>query len=72
MQATGAGRVNRLRSIAIGVTDVERSLDFYTRVWGLQPVHRSGGVALLRAAGEDHHVLALHEGEPLGARPRCP
>ena len=32
---TQAPRVNRLRSVALGVRDLSRSLDFYTGVWGL-------------------------------------
>ncbi len=66
IQTIKPGLVNRLRSVAIGVTDVKRSIDFYTTVWGLEIVHQSENMVLLRAAGSDHHVLALLPEQPLG------
>jgi catechol 2,3-dioxygenase len=52
---------NCLKSVAVGVTDLDRSVKFYTETWGLVEIHRENRIAYLRAAGQDHHVLALHE-----------
>ena len=49
-----------LRSLHIGVVDLDRALDFFTRVWGLATVAKGNGPAYLRASGPDHHVVALH------------
>jgi catechol 2,3-dioxygenase len=51
--------VRALRSVEIGVTQIEAALDFYTRVWGLSAVAEANGVHYLRASGADHHVLSL-------------
>lgn len=50
-----------LRSVDFDVLDLDRALDFYTRVWGLALADRRGRSAWLRATGTDCHVLALHE-----------
>jgi catechol 2,3-dioxygenase len=55
------GLVDRLCCLAIGVSDLNRSLAFYAGVWGLQLVHRTSGTACLRAKGTQHHALVLHE-----------
>jgi catechol 2,3-dioxygenase len=55
------GRACALRSIELGVPDVERSRGFYENVWGLQLVDRVDGTAYLRATGPEHHVVVLHE-----------
>jgi catechol 2,3-dioxygenase len=51
--------VDRLRAVTLGVTDLERSLSFYTGVWGLEEVQRNADSVFLRAAGTNHHVLVL-------------
>jgi catechol 2,3-dioxygenase-like lactoylglutathione lyase family enzyme len=48
-------------SVALGTTDLERSLGFYTTVWGLSEVTRAEGVVYLRATGRDHHALSLQQ-----------
>ncbi|MEG3167961.1 VOC family protein [Sphingomonas sp. LB3N6] len=55
--------IEMLRSVDFHVPDVDRAVDFYTRVWGLDLADRSGGSAWLRATGSDCHVLALHGGD---------
>jgi len=52
--------VSALRSVDLGTPDIERSERFYAAVWGLEVVARHNGVVYLRAAGSDHHVVALH------------
>lgn len=60
MPASPAGK---LRSIAIGVTDLAAAEKFYVDTWRLQPVARSERAVYLRGSGADHHILALHLGE---------
>ncbi len=58
--------VTRLCSVGLGVTDLERSTAFYTKVWGLAEVGRSDGAVLLRGHGPGHHILSLHHREKPG------
>jgi catechol 2,3-dioxygenase len=48
-----------IRSVDLGVPDIEGAEAFYTRTWGLEVAARQGGAVYLRATGPDHHVLAL-------------
>jgi catechol 2,3-dioxygenase len=57
MPASPAGK---LRSIAIGVTDLESAEQFYTSTWKLETVARSADAVYLRGSGSFHHILALH------------
>jgi catechol 2,3-dioxygenase len=52
--------IQALRSVDFHVPDLDRAVDFYTRVWGLTLADRGGSSAWLRATGTDCHVLALH------------
>ncbi|WP_432835717.1 VOC family protein [Dactylosporangium sp. CA-092794] len=55
--------ITHLRSIAISAADPEQLLPFYEDIWGLRKVGTTGdGTILLRANGEEHHVLALVPG----------
>lgn len=60
MPASPAGQ---LRSIAIGVTDLEAAERFYTGTWNLDTVARTADAVYLRGAGSFHHVLALHRSD---------
>jgi catechol 2,3-dioxygenase len=60
MSASPAGR---LRSIAIGVTDLESAERFYNDTWHLQTVAKTADAVYLRGAGSFHHILALHRSE---------
>lgn len=51
-----------LRSVELDTPDLAASEAFYTSVWGLELVARQDGISYLRAAGSDHHVLALRQG----------
>jgi catechol 2,3-dioxygenase-like lactoylglutathione lyase family enzyme len=55
-------RVTDIRGLDIAVRDLPTSVDFYTRVWGLEEASRDGSTVYLRATGQEHHVLALHQG----------
>jgi catechol 2,3-dioxygenase-like lactoylglutathione lyase family enzyme len=58
--------VRALRSVAIGVTNLEEALRFYTDVWGLDHVGQSVGVHYLRGSGRFHHILSLVQGPSVG------
>jgi catechol 2,3-dioxygenase len=60
MPASPAGQ---LRSIAIGVVDLEAAERFYNDTWHLETVARTGNAVYLRGAGSFHHILSLHRGE---------
>jgi catechol 2,3-dioxygenase len=60
MPASPAGQ---LRSIAIGVTNLEAAERFYTSTWHLETVARSGDAVYLRGSGQFHHILSLHRGD---------
>jgi catechol 2,3-dioxygenase-like lactoylglutathione lyase family enzyme len=53
--------VNAVRSVEIGVSNVERSTQFYRDVWGLIPIAEHHGKRYFRASGPEHHVLVLSE-----------
>jgi catechol-2,3-dioxygenase len=52
--------VTRLNHAVLYVSDLDRSVEFYRRTFGLQEVAREGPMAFLRAAQtENHHDLGL-------------
>ena len=55
--------VARLNHAVLYISDVERSVAFYTKAFGFEEIAREGGrMAFLRAMGSDnHHDLALME-----------
>jgi len=59
------GRVDGLRSVDLGVTDLKSRARFYTDIWCLAPVVEHPGSVYLRGTSAYHHVLGLH------ARPRA-
>ena len=52
-------RVDTLRSIDIGVSDVGTCLAFFTQVWRLESVTERDGVHYLRGTSPYHHILSL-------------
>jgi len=54
-------RITGLRSIELGVPDLDRSSDFYQAVWGLQEVAADGDTIHLRGTGAEHHVVTLRQ-----------
>jgi catechol 2,3-dioxygenase-like lactoylglutathione lyase family enzyme len=54
-------RITGLRSIELGVPDLNRSSDFYQKVWGLQEVVSDGDTIHLRGTGCEHHVVTLRQ-----------
>jgi len=56
-----AHRVDGIRSVDFGVTDLKAAERFYTEVWNLKPVASSNGSVYLRGTGYEHHILGLHQ-----------
>src|SRR5258708_32259864 len=54
-------RINGLRSIELAVHDLQKSAEFYRRVWALEDVSGGGDTLHLRGTSRDHHVLTLRE-----------
>ncbi len=52
-------RINGLRSIELGVHDLQKSAEFYRRVWALEDVAAEGDTIHLRGTGREHHVVTL-------------
>jgi catechol-2,3-dioxygenase len=63
--------VARLNHAVLFVRDLDRSVDFYSRVFGFEEIAREGGMmAFMRAAGSDnHHDLGLMAVGPDAPRP---
>lgn len=59
-------RVNSVRSVEIGVSDLARSIGFYRDVWGLEIVRQTEESCYFRATGPEHHVLVLHRSPKIG------
>ncbi len=56
-----SARVTAVRSIELGVRDLNQSATFYSHVWGLDPVVTEGDAIHLRANGPEHHIVTLRE-----------
>lgn len=55
--------ITALRSVELSTPDLPGSVDFYTRLWGLQVVAEQAGKVFLGATGDDFHVLELKAGD---------
>jgi len=54
-------RITGLRSIELGVPDLDHSSNFYQAVWGLQEVVSDGDTVHLRGTCAEHHVVTLRQ-----------
>jgi catechol 2,3-dioxygenase-like lactoylglutathione lyase family enzyme len=54
-------RVTGLRSVELGVPDLDKAAEFYRNVWGLEDVVSTGDTLHLRGTGAEHHVLTLRQ-----------
>src|SRR5262245_12318936 len=54
-------RISGLRSVELGVPDLNRSSDFYQQVWGLREIASEGDTVYLRGTGSEHHLVALRQ-----------
>jgi len=55
------GKVTGVRSIELGVRDLQQSADFYTKIWGLEEVSSEADTIYFRATGGEHHVLTIRQ-----------
>jgi catechol 2,3-dioxygenase-like lactoylglutathione lyase family enzyme len=55
--------VRGVRSVEIEMSDPDRATEFYSRVWNLIEVARTGGSIYFRGTGRHHHILAIHPAE---------
>jgi catechol 2,3-dioxygenase-like lactoylglutathione lyase family enzyme len=58
--------VAAVRSVEFDTPDLERSVAFYERIWGLNVVAREPGAVYLRAGGADHHAVVLRSAPHAG------
>jgi catechol 2,3-dioxygenase-like lactoylglutathione lyase family enzyme len=56
-----SARITGLRSVELGVPDLDRSSDFYQKVWGLEEIAAEGDTIFLRGTGAEHHVVTLRQ-----------
>src|SRR5512142_186991 len=54
-------RVTGLRSVELGVPDLDKAAAFYRDVWGLEETVSNGDTIHLRGSGAEHHVLTLRQ-----------
>ncbi len=54
-------RVTGVRSVELGVRDINASLKFYRDVWGLEVASTEGDAVHLRGTATEHHLLTLRE-----------
>jgi catechol 2,3-dioxygenase-like lactoylglutathione lyase family enzyme len=55
------GKVCGVRSIELGVRDLHRSAEFYSKVWALEEVGADGDAIHFRGTGSEHHLLTIRE-----------
>ena len=69
MTQTKTATISRLNHAVLYVRDLDRSVEFYSRAFGIKEIAREGGMmAFLRADGSpNHHDLGLFQ---VGAKPR--
>jgi catechol 2,3-dioxygenase len=60
----------RLGAVRLQVSDLDRSLAWYRRVLGLEPMDRTDGVAVLGGPGADRALVELHERRGANPVPR--
>src|SRR3984893_12217336 len=54
-------RVTGVRSIELGVRDLNRPAEFYSKVWALEEGASDADTIQFRATGGEHHVLTIRE-----------
>jgi catechol 2,3-dioxygenase-like lactoylglutathione lyase family enzyme len=52
-------KITALRSIELGVTDLERATRFYCGVWGLRQVSSEDDARYFRANSDEHHAVCV-------------
>jgi catechol 2,3-dioxygenase len=54
-------RVTGVRSIELGVRDLQQSAEFYSKIWALEEVASEGDSIYFRGTGAEHHVLTIRQ-----------
>jgi catechol 2,3-dioxygenase len=75
VQATTPNTIDprvRIGHVHLKVADLQRALDFYAGVLGLEVTQRYGDGAVFLSAGGYHHHIALNTWESLGGSPPPP
>jgi catechol 2,3-dioxygenase-like lactoylglutathione lyase family enzyme len=54
-------KVTGVRSIELGVRDLQQSADFYAKAWALEEITAAGDTMQFRATGGEHHILTIRE-----------
>ena len=54
-------RVIGVRSVELGVRDINESIKFYSDVWGLEVASNEGETIHMRGTGTEHHVVSLRQ-----------
>ncbi len=62
----------RIGHVHLKVADLQRALDFYCGVLGLELTQRIGNSAAFLAVGGYHHHIGLNTWESLGGKPPAP
>jgi catechol 2,3-dioxygenase len=62
----------RIGHVHLKVADLQRALDFYCGVLGLELTQRFGNSAAFVSAGGYHHHIGLNTWESLGGKPPAP
>jgi 2,3-dihydroxy-p-cumate/2,3-dihydroxybenzoate 3,4-dioxygenase len=57
-------RYSRLGYVALNVSNVERSAQFYEKLWGLQANGQDAAGNRFFRCGNDHHNIVLYQGNP--------
>ena len=57
-------RYKKLGYVALNVSDLERSIAFYSDMWGLQRVGEGPDGGYFLTCSDDHHNLVLYQGKP--------
>lgn len=60
--------VTALRSVEVTTPQLAGSVEFYSKVWGLDVAAEADGTVYLAATGSDFHVLELTPGEAASLR----
>src|SRR5262245_12490315 len=53
--------VRGVRSVEIEMSDPDRAVEFYAKVWHLKEIGPVGGARYLRGTGPYHHILAIRK-----------
>jgi catechol 2,3-dioxygenase len=56
-----SGKVTGVRSIELGVRNLQKSAEFYSKVWALEEVAADGDAIHFRGTGSEHHLLTIRE-----------